>query len=107
VGSGSKFWLSVLSAKIERSLARKPPKCRKEPTALNFNHEPYHISSRFYLALQAKAMSLESDAQKDEAFASTLDNPGHLERHHRLVQAQRDQARRLRDFLAASEIRVG
>jgi hypothetical protein len=107
VESGVSFCLSVLSAKIERSLDRKPPKCRKEPNALNLDHEPYHISPRFYQALQKKALSLENDAQNDEAFASTLDNPGHLERHNRLIQAQRDQARRLRDFLAASEIRVG
>jgi hypothetical protein len=37
-------------------------------------------------------------------FASTLDHLGHLERHNRLIQAQREQARRLRDFLAASQI---
>jgi hypothetical protein len=74
---------------------------------LNEIHEPYHISPRFYQALQAKALSLENDAQQDEAFAATLDNPGHLKRHQWLIEAQRDQARRLRDFLAASEIRVG
>jgi hypothetical protein len=106
VESGYTYSLSVLSAKIERSLVRKPPKCRKEPTTLNLNHEPYHLSPRFYQALQAKALSLENDAQKDEVFASTLDHPGHLERHNRLIQAQRDQATRLRDFLAASQIRV-
>jgi hypothetical protein len=107
VESGDTFSLSVSSAKIERSLARKPPKCRKESTPLNEIHEPYHISPRFYKALQAKALSLENDAQQDEAFAATLDNPGHLKRHQWLIEAQRDQARRLRDFLAASEIRVG
>jgi hypothetical protein len=101
------LYLSVRSTRIQRSLDRKPPKCRKEPTTLNLDHEPYHISPRFYQALRAKATSLESDAQKDELFASTLDNPGHLERQNRLIQAQRDQARRLRDFLAASDIRVG
>jgi hypothetical protein len=106
VESGYTYPLSVLSAKIERSLVRKPPKCRNEPTTLNLDHEPYHLSPRFYQALQAKALSLENDAQKDEVFASTLDNPGHLERHNRLIQAQRDQATRLRDFLAASQIRV-
>jgi hypothetical protein len=73
---------------------------------LNHDLEPYQISPRFYQALQAKATSLENDAQQDEAFASALDNPGHLERQNRLVQAQRDQASRLRDFLAASEIRI-
>jgi hypothetical protein len=104
--SGCTYFLSVSSAKIERSLVRTPPICRKESTALNLDHEPYHISPRFYQALQAKAVSLENDAQNDEVFASTLDNPGHLERHNRLIQAQRDQAKRLRDFLAASQIRV-
>jgi hypothetical protein len=104
VESGCTYSLSVSSAKIERSLVRNPPKCRKEPTALN--HEPYHISPRFYQALQDKAVRLENDALKDEVFASTLDNVGHLERHRRLIQTQRDQARRLRDFLAASQIRV-
>jgi hypothetical protein len=73
---------------------------------LNHNLEPYHISPRFYQALQAKATSLENDAQQDEAFAATLDNPGHRERQNRLIQAQREQATRLRDFLAASEIRL-
>jgi hypothetical protein len=107
VESGWKLHLSVLSEKSQRSLDRKPPKCRKEPTALNLNQDPYYISPRFYRALHAKATSLESDAQKDELFASTLDNPSHLERQNRLIQAQRDQARRLRDFLAASDIRVG
>jgi hypothetical protein len=106
VESGRKPCLSVVSAKIQRSLDRKPPKCRKEVITLNYNHEPYHISPRFYLALHTKALSLENDAQKDELFASTLDNPGHLERQFRLIQAQRDQARRLRDFLAASEVQV-
>jgi hypothetical protein len=86
---------------------RKPPKCRKDVITLDYNFEPYHISPRFYLALHAKADTLENDAQKDEIFASTLDHPGHLERQYRLIQVQRDQARRLRDFLAASEIRVG
>jgi hypothetical protein len=104
VESGHPYPLSVSSAEIERNLLRKPPKCRKEPTTLV--HEPYHISPRFYQALEAKALRLENDALKDEVFASTLENPGHLERHNRLIQAQRDQARRLRDFLAASQIRV-
>jgi hypothetical protein len=92
--------------KDQKKFSPQPPEGRKEPATLNLDHEPYHISPRFYQALQAKALSLENDAQKDEVFASTLDNPGHRERHNRLIQAQRDQARRLRDFLAASEIHV-
>lgn len=74
---------------------------------MNQDREPYEISARFYHALQAKALTLEEGAQKDEVFASTLGNPGHLRRQHRLIQAQRDQAKRVRSFLAAARIRVG
>jgi hypothetical protein len=103
--SGRIFCLSVPSAKSRKTLSRNPQR-RNEATILNLDREPYHISPRFYQALQAKAISLENDAQQDEAFAATLDNPGHRERQNRLIQAQRDQATRLRDFLDASEIRI-
>jgi hypothetical protein len=52
-------------------------------------------------------MSLENDARQDEAFAAILENPDHLQRQILLIDTQRDQARRLRDFLAASRIRCG
>jgi hypothetical protein len=52
-------------------------------------------------------MSLENDARQDEAFAATLENPGHLQRQNLLIDTQRDQAKRLRDFLAATRIRIG
>jgi hypothetical protein len=69
--------------------------------------EPYEISPRFYRALQVKALTLENNARQDEAFAATLKHPDHLQRQNRLIETQRDQARRLRDFLAASRTRVG
>ena len=103
--SGRIFCSSVLSAKSSKTLTRDPPK-QKRTTILNQDPEPYEISPRFYRALEAKALSLENDARQDEAFAATLENPGHLQRQYRLIDTQRDQARRLRDFLAASRIRT-
>jgi hypothetical protein len=72
-------------------------------TALN--HEPYEISARFYRALLVKALHLEVDALRDEMAAATMDNPDQLRRQRLLVQAQRDEADRLRDFLTATSLR--
>jgi 5-bromo-4-chloroindolyl phosphate hydrolysis protein len=105
--SGRLLCLSVLSAKSKKTLIRKPPKSRKETNILNQVSETYEISPRFYRALEAKALSLENDARQDEAFAATLENHAHLQRQYLLIDTQRDQARRLRDFLAASRIRIG
>jgi hypothetical protein len=102
---GRIFCLSVLSAKSKKTLAATP-KSRKDPTIPNLDCEPYEISPRFYRALQAKALSLENDARQDEAFAVTLENPDHLQRQNLLIDTQRDQAKRLRDFLAASRTRI-
>jgi len=68
--------------------------------------EPYHISERFYLAIQAKALDLERNAHQDELRAFTLTDAGHVERQNSLVQAQRTEAQRLRSFLADARIRV-
>jgi hypothetical protein len=67
--------------------------------------EPYEIGLGFYRALQAKALLLEVNALRDELAALAMDNPGQLGRQMRLVQAQRDEAERLRDFLARSTVR--
>ena len=72
----------------------------------NVNSEPYEISARFYQALQESALRLEDDAEKDEAFAASLEHPDHLQRHTLLVQAQRERARLLRRFLAEARIRT-
>ncbi len=75
-------------------------------TMPKLNSEPYEISVRFYRALRAKVLSLEADAEKDELFASSLEHPGHLLRQKFLIQAQRDEAGRLRNFLAETRIRI-
>lgn len=67
--------------------------------------EPYEISARFYQALRATALHLEANARKDELFAASLDHPDHVQRQKRLVKAQRDQARRLWNFLTRARIR--
>ena len=68
--------------------------------------EPYQISARFYRAMQAKALTLEVDALRDELAAATIENPDQLRRQRLLIQAQRDEAERLRDFLTATRIRL-
>lgn len=68
--------------------------------------EPYEISIRFYCALREKGLRLEAQARKDELFAASLKHPGHLQRHNRLILAQREDAARIRDFLADSRIRI-
>jgi hypothetical protein len=67
--------------------------------------EPYEISVRFYVALWSNALRLEADADKDELAAASLQHPGHLQRQKLLVQAQRQDAARLRNFLADTRIR--
>jgi len=67
--------------------------------------EPYQISPRFYRAMLLKALSLEVDALHDELVAASIDDPDQLRRQRLLVQAQRDEADRLRDFLNAATLR--
>jgi len=75
-------------------------------TLSKLKSEPYEISRRFYCALWEKALHLEAQAQKDELFAASLEHPGHIQRHHLLIEAQREDAGRVRDFLANTRIRV-
>ena len=67
--------------------------------------EPYQISQRFYHSMHAKALTLEVNALRDELAARHVDNPGHLRRLQLLIQAQRDEASRLRDFLTRTSVR--
>jgi len=67
--------------------------------------EPYEISSRFFLALQVKALSLEANALQDELWCASITSPDQLRRQRLLIQAQRDEAERLRDFLKYTSVR--
>jgi hypothetical protein len=74
--------------------------------AATLAREPYRLSPRFYRAMQAKALALEVDALRDELAAITLEDPDQLRRHRLLIQAQRDEASRLRDFLTRTTIQT-
>jgi hypothetical protein len=67
--------------------------------------DPYQISQRLHRALQTKALMLEVDALRDELAACTIENPDQLRRQRLLIQAQRDEAERLRDFLTRTSVR--
>jgi hypothetical protein len=67
--------------------------------------EPYQISDRFSRAIQAKALLLEIDALRDELITAAIENPDQLRRQRLLIQAQRDEAERLRNFLTRTSVR--
>jgi len=67
--------------------------------------DPYEISQRLHRAIHAKALMLEVDALRDELVAHSIDNPDQLRRQRLLIQAQRDEAERLRDFLNRTSVR--
>jgi len=69
--------------------------------------DPYEISQRLHRAIHAKALMLEVDALRDELAACAMDNPDQLRRQRLLIQAQRDEAERLRDFLNRTSVRPG
>jgi hypothetical protein len=71
------------------------------------NPEPYQLSARFHRALQTKALILEVDALRDELAANTIFDQDQLRRHRLLIQAQRDEAARLRDFLTRTQVAPG
>jgi hypothetical protein len=66
---------------------------------------PYRISQRLHRAIQTKALTLEVDALRDELAAHAIDHPDQLRRQRLLIQAQRDEAERLRDFLTRTSVR--
>jgi hypothetical protein len=77
----------------------------KKVTPPNFSLERYQISLRFYRALQAKAILLEVEALGDEFAVAAIGNPDQLRRQRLLIQAQRDEAERLREFLTRTSVR--
>jgi hypothetical protein len=71
----------------------------------NVSREPYEISPRLFRAMQTKALMLEIDALRDEVASADVDHPDQLRRLRLLIQAQRDEAERLRDFLTRTTVR--
>ena len=68
------------------------------------NREPYHVTPRFYRAMQSKVLKLQVDALCDELVAVGITNADQLRRQRLLIQAQRDEADRLRDFLSFTTV---
>ena len=67
--------------------------------------EPYQIGERLYRAIQTKALRLEVDALGDELVMCGMENADQLCRQRLLIQAQRDEAERFRDFLTRTVVR--
>ena len=61
--------------------------------------EPFRVSSRFRLTLEATILALEASAACDERTLAVIDNADHRRRQQRLVDAQLDRAFRLRELL--------
>lgn len=73
--------------------------------AVNLSDEAIDIGARFRSALKRKILLLETNATRDEIVAGTLSEPDQIRRHYKLVQAQRDEANRLRSFLTGAHVR--
>jgi hypothetical protein len=67
--------------------------------------EPYEIGHKLHRAIQTKAWMLEVDALRDELASCTMENADQIRRQRLLVQAQRDEAERLHDFLKRTTMR--
>ena len=68
--------------------------------------QSFEISPRFRQSLVDRAERLERDAELDEEMAMQLVDAGHLERHLKLVAAQRAEALRMRVFLERAKTRL-
>ena len=72
---------------------------------LDVSHQPIDLSRRFRSALERKVLELETNATRDEIAARSLTHPDQVRRHRQLIQAQRDEATRLRGFIAGTRTR--
>ena len=66
----------------------------------------YEISPRFRQTIEERIKRLERDAAWDEEMLEALTHPDHLRRHRRLVEVQRSEAERMRQFLERSRTRL-
>lgn len=71
----------------------------------NTVNEGFEISPRFRRSIEDRIARLEQDASEDESRLGSIDNPDHIQRHTRLVAAQRFEALRMRIFLDRARIR--
>jgi hypothetical protein len=67
--------------------------------------EPFRVSERFRLTLEATILDLEAGAARDERILPLLDDPDHRRRQQLLVARQLDRAFRLRELLARTRLR--
>lgn len=63
-------------------------------------HEPFRVSERFRLTLEATILDLEGGAARDERALASLEDPDHRRRQQTLIDAQLERAFRLRELLA-------
>ncbi len=68
--------------------------------------ESFEISPRFRRSLEDRIARLERDADSDEARIAELSCEDHIQRHMRLVAAQRAEALRVRLFLDRAGTRL-
>jgi hypothetical protein len=71
-----------------------------------FVSEPFHVSARFRLTLEAAILDLEAGAAGDERLLPFLEDADHRRRQRLLVERQLDRAYRLRELLARTAIRT-
>jgi hypothetical protein len=62
--------------------------------------EPFRVSERFRLTLEATILDLEAAAARDERALAHLTDPDHRRRQQLLIDAQLERAFRLRELLA-------
>lgn len=68
--------------------------------------QSFEISPRFRQSMIDRIERLERDAAFDEEVAMTLVDPDHVERHLKLVAAQRAEALRMRVFIEKAKTRL-
>ena len=69
-------------------------------------HDGFEISPRFRSSIEERIARLESDAVKDEARITDLEDIDHIRRQMRLVAVERAEALRLRLFLDRAQTRL-
>jgi len=66
----------------------------------------FEISPRFRRTIEERIVRLERDADFDEAQVVHLSDGDHIQRHMRMVMAERAEAQRMRTFLERAKTRL-